>query len=87
MKKVNSLLESDEMQNQFIGYNLLISQFGISEYDAKGQLAEANQDEVCDLCSDEHFDGISTSSATFLCEGSRCPESVQLYFEHMNDSL
>lgn len=43
-------------------------------------MKEIDQDEMCDLC-EKYILGCKSNTSTFLCEGSRCEEAEELYWE------
>lgn len=48
----------------------------------KRKLAEEHQERMCDLCERKIL-GCSSMSATFMCEGSRCEDAIELLIEEL----
>ncbi len=48
-------------------------------------LTSAQQKRMCELC-ELHILGCSSNSLTFLCEGSRCDEAIELLQAEIDDN-
>lgn len=51
----------------------------------KDNLTPTQQARMCELC-ESHILGCKHSTSTFLCEGSRCDDAIELLIDEVNEA-
>lgn len=82
--KIYSLLTSNDERNKILGLDLLQSVLGLTETDAEAKLCDANQDNICERCLDMFFEH---KGINFLCYGSRCQDSMEIFIQELKESV